>query len=154
MSRYLARLKAKIGQKSIPYELPKLPKGGFDSFGSDLGRGSSRNDGLPDPDETEIEERMGIAANSVSEPYLDAFGRLQCQELIAVSDDEQRQAVNDAGRFLDAWGALAGEFQWSPGELFDVPRHDERCRLVWFLKARRFARSVPLMRLRKAGDIS
>jgi hypothetical protein len=49
MSRYLARLKAKIGQKSIPYELPKLPKGGFDSFGSYPGRGFSRNDGPPGP---------------------------------------------------------------------------------------------------------
>jgi hypothetical protein len=71
MSRYLIRLKAKIGQKPIPYELPKLPKAGFDSFDSDLGRGSSRNDGLPDPAETEIEERMGMAAN--------AFARLQCR---------------------------------------------------------------------------
>jgi hypothetical protein len=62
------------------------------------------------------------------------FARLQCQKLITALDDEQRQAINDAGRFLDAWGALAGEFQWSPGELFDVPRHDERCGLAWFLK--------------------
>ena len=134
MSRYLARLKAKIGQKPIPYELPKLPKGGFDSFGSYRGRGFSRNDGPPDPDEAEIEERKGMAAESVPEPYLDAFARLQCQKLITVLDNEQRQAINDAGRFLDAWGALAGEFQWSPGELFDVPRHDERCGLAWFLK--------------------
>jgi hypothetical protein len=119
MSRYLARLKAKIGQKPIPYELPKLPKGGFDSFGSYRGRGFSRK---------------GMAAESVPEPYLDAFARLQCQKLITVLDNEQRQAINDAGRFLDAWGALAGEFQWSPGELFDVPRHDERCGLAWFLK--------------------
>ena len=44
------------------------------------------------------------------------------------------QAIDDAGRFLDAWGALAVEFQWPPGELFDVPRHDERCGLVWFLR--------------------
>ena len=134
MSRYLTRLKAKIGQKPIPYELPKLPKGGFDSFDSELGRGFPRTDGLPNPYEPEIDERMGMAAESVPEPYLDAFARLQCQKLIAVSDDGQRQAINDAGRFLDAWGALAAEFQWTPGELFDVPRHDERCGLVWFLK--------------------
>ena len=30
------------------------------------------------------------------------------------------QAIDDAGRFLDAWGALAVEFQWPPGELFDA----------------------------------
>ena len=74
-----------------------------------------------------------MAAGSVPEPYLDAFARLQCQKLITALNNEQRQAINDAGRFLDAWGALAGEFQWSPGELFDVPRHDERCGLIWFL---------------------
>jgi hypothetical protein len=47
-----------------------------------------------------------------------------------------RQSAGQAidGRFLDAWGALAVEFQWPPGELFDVPRHDERCGLVWFLR--------------------
>jgi hypothetical protein len=134
MSRYLARLKAKNRQDPIPYELPKLPKGGFDSFGSYPGRGFSRNDGPPGPDEDEIEERKGMAAGSVLEPYLDAFARLQCQKLITVLDDEQRQAINDAGRFLDAWGALAAEFQWSPGDLFDVPRDGKPGGLVWFLK--------------------
>jgi hypothetical protein len=84
MSRYLARLKAKIGQKPIPYELPKLPKGGFDSFDSYPGRGFPRNDGPPGPDEAEIEERKGMAAGRVPEPYLDAFARLKCQKLITV----------------------------------------------------------------------
>jgi hypothetical protein len=75
-----------------------------------------------------------MAAGSLPEPYLDAFARLQCQKLITVLDDEQRQAINDAGRFLDAWRALAAEFQWSPGDLFDVPRDGKPGGLVWFLK--------------------
>ena len=103
MSRYLARLKAKIGQKSIPYQLPKLPKGGFDSFGSYQGRGFSRNDGPPGPDEAEIEERKGMAAGSVPEPLMPLQGcnaKSQC----GVSDDDWRQAIDAAGRFLDAWG--------------------------------------------------
>ena len=64
-----------------------------------------------------------MAAGSVPESYLDAFARLQCQKLIAVLDDKQRQAINDAGRFLDAWGALAAEFQWVAGRSF---RHAAR----------------------------
>ncbi|MGI8568129.1 MAG: hypothetical protein ACR2KT_03110 [Methylocella sp.] len=33
-----------------------------------------------------------------------------------------RRAVDDAGRFLDAWGVLAVKFDWTPADLFDVPR--------------------------------
>jgi len=52
---------------------------------------------------------------------------------MAVSAGEWRRAIDAAGRFLNAWGAFAVEFQWTPGELFDVPRHGERCGLIWFL---------------------
>ena len=44
---------------------------------------------------------------------------------MAVSAEEWRRAIDAAGRFLDAWG--------TPGELFDVPRHGDRCGLIWFL---------------------
>jgi hypothetical protein len=39
-----------------------------------------------------------------------------------ISDAEWRQAIDDAGRFLDQWGSLAIELGWAAGELFDVPR--------------------------------
>lgn len=39
-----------------------------------------------------------------------------------VSDNDWRQAADDAGRFLDQLRSLAVEFQWSPAGLFDVPR--------------------------------
>jgi len=71
----------------------------------------------PDTDlEVEIEDRKGTAAGGVPEPYLDAWARLQCQKPMRVSDAEWRQAIDDAGRFLDQWGSLADEFQWTPGE--------------------------------------
>ena len=35
--------------------------------------------------------------------------------------------------FWTPWGALAVEFQWTLGELFDVPCHGERCGLIWLL---------------------
>jgi len=100
MTGYLARLKAKIQEKPIAHKLSKLLKAPFDSFGSDRsshvcpnqarcekpfdsfgsgqGRGFSENGGvsagLPEP-----QERIGMAAGSVPECYLEAWARLQCQ---------------------------------------------------------------------------
>jgi hypothetical protein len=68
------------------------------------------------------------------EPYLDAWARLQCQKPAHVTVEQWRQAVDDAGRFLDQWGSVAAEFQWPPGDLFDVPGGDGACGLVWFQK--------------------
>ena len=48
-----------------------------------------------------------MAMDSVPERYLDAWARLQCQKPTRVSDAEWRQAIDDAGRFLDQWGSLA-----------------------------------------------
>jgi hypothetical protein len=89
-----------------------------------------------DPDQVELEERKALAMGSVPELYLDAWARLQCQKPFSVSDAGWRQAIDDAGRFLDQWGSLAVEFQWAPRDLFDVPRIDGTCGLVWWLKAR------------------
>ena len=86
----------------------------------------------PDSHEVQIEERKGMA-DRVPEPYLDAWARLQYQKPMAVSAEEWRRAIDAVGRFLDAWGVSAVELQWTPGEWFDVPRHGERCGLIWFL---------------------
>jgi len=58
---------------------------------------------------------------SVPELYLDAWARLQCQNPMRVSDAEWRQAIDDAGRFLDQWGSLADEFQWWPSAATPPP---------------------------------
>lgn len=86
-----------------------------------------------EPDLVELEERKGMAADSVPEPYLDAWARLQCQKPMRVSDADWRQAIDDAGRFLDQWGSLAVELQWTPADLFDVPRDGGPGGLVWWL---------------------
>jgi hypothetical protein len=87
----------------------------------------------PEPDEAELEERKGMAMGSVPEPYLDGWARLHCQRPIAVSDKAWRQATDAAGVFLDQWGAIAAEFQWTVGDIFDVPRDEKPGGLVWFL---------------------
>src|SRR5450631_480807 len=68
------------------------------------------------------------------EPYLDAWARLQAQRRQAASDSEWRLAVIDAGLFLDRWGSVAADFQWSPDDLFGALR--DGCvtgALIWFV---------------------
>lgn len=70
-------------------------------------------------DVAEIDERAGVASDSVPALYLDAWARLNCQKPATVSVTEWRLALDDGGRFLDAWGSEAAKFRWTPGELFD-----------------------------------
>jgi hypothetical protein len=88
---------------------------------------------LPDPDEAGIEKCEGMAMNSVPEPYLDAWARLQCQKPVPVPEIQWRQAIDDAGRFLDQWGGHAVEFCWTPADLFEAPAYG-KSGLVWFLR--------------------
>ena len=83
--------------------------------------------------EVEIEERKAMAADSVPEPYLDAWARLQVQKPMGVSEADWRLAIDAAGRFLDQWGSLAVEFGWTPGDLFDVTPDCHTGGLIWFL---------------------
>lgn len=80
-----------------------------------------------------IEERAALAAECVPACYLDAWARFQCQRPVSIDLDAWLQAINDAGLFLDAWGADAGAMQWSAGQLFYVPRVGRPGGLVWQL---------------------
>jgi hypothetical protein len=75
---------------------------------------------ISEPDEAAIEERAGLAADTVPDVYLDAWARLNCQNPASASDAEWRLALNDAGLFLDGWGADAAALGWTPDQLFDV----------------------------------
>ena len=126
---YLARLKALVGEKRPPRQLTELTEGASVGFVSDPGRHVSFDDGAS---QAAIEERAGLAADCVPPVYLDAWARLNCQKPFAVSEAEWRLALDDGGRFLDAWGCDAAEMGWTPGELFDVKRG-----LAWELAGRR-----------------
>jgi hypothetical protein len=82
----------------------------------------------PDGVEAEIEERAGLASDRVPSPYLDAWARLCHQKPAGVSEAEWRQALDDGGRFLDAFGRRAAAIGWTSPELFDVTAG-----LVWRL---------------------
>jgi hypothetical protein len=81
----------------------------------------------------ELKDCRTVAAASVPEPYLDGWARLQSQRPASIPEFQWRQALNAAGRFLDEWGTLAETFDWSPGDLFDVPRDGRPGGLAWFL---------------------
>jgi hypothetical protein len=154
MTGYLARLKAKIQEKPKPHELSKLPKAPFDSFdsdrgrhicpnrpqhekpfdsfGSDKGKGFSDNEGLP----AELQERIGMAAGSVPERYLDAWARLQVRQPATVTETQWRQAIESAARFFGQWGKLAADFGWMPGDIFDIPTSDGCSGLIWWTAGR------------------
>jgi hypothetical protein len=84
-----------------------------------------------------IEERAAIISETCPAPYADTFARLNHQRPITVSDAQWSRALDDAGRFLDDWGAEAAATQWSAGELFDIPREGKPGGIVWQLKGER-----------------
>jgi hypothetical protein len=84
-----------------------------------------------------IEERAAMISETCPAPYSDTFARLNHQKPMAVSDAQWSRALDDAGRFLDDWGAEAASMQWSAGELFDIPREGKPGGILWQLKGDR-----------------
>ena len=70
-----------------------------------------------DPDD--LEERAAMAMEGgVPALYVDAWARMQVVHPICLSRQEWERLVDDAGRFLDAWGEAAVSLGWSSEELF------------------------------------
>ena len=67
-----------------------------------------------------IEERAALVSETCPAPFVDAFARLNHQKPSAVSAARWRLALDDGGRFLDAWGPEAAALRWTPGDLFDA----------------------------------
>jgi hypothetical protein len=61
-----------------------------------------------------IEERAGLGADHLATGYLGAWARLNDRKPFNVSEAEWRQALDDGGRFLDAWGTEAATMRWTP----------------------------------------
>ena len=92
------------------------------------------NSAGPDDFEAAIEECAALCADWVPAPYLDKWARLNYQKPSRVSDAQWRRALDDGGRFFDAWGSLAAEWGWNIAELFDVPSHSQFGGLFWFIE--------------------
>ena len=54
-----------------------------------------------------------------------------------VSEAEWRQALDDGGHFLDAWGWVTESgWAWTMRELFDIPSLGKPGGLIWRLRGR------------------
>ena len=82
-------------------------------------------------DDAAFDECAGMAADSVPAVYLDEWARLNCRRPANVTEADWRQALDDGGRFLDAWGSMAAEWQWSVADIFDVSAG-----LIWKIAGR------------------
>ncbi len=70
-----------------------------------------------DPDE--LEERAAMAMEGgVPALCVDAFARMQVVHSILLAREQWARIVDDAGRFLDAWGEAAVRLGWSSDDLF------------------------------------
>jgi hypothetical protein len=97
--------------------------------------------------------RLAMSSDSVPAVYADAWGRLQCQKPYGVTEAAWRQAVDDAGRFLDQWRNLAAEFEWSPGDLFDAPHDGKLAGLAWWLRGETVRSFGPEHAVTEAGSV-
>jgi hypothetical protein len=71
-------------------------------------------------DELAEAERAAIAVvdGRVPTAYADAWAAFQIRKPRHASDGDWYRAVDDAGRFLDAWAELALSFGWRPLDIF------------------------------------
>ena len=139
MTGYLARLKAKIAQTPLPQEPSKASKGAFEGFEGDAGRHVSRIDAGSAPVVDEAErEAIAIELGGVPEIYAKAFAAIQAHPPADIPQNRWERFIDDAGRFLDQWGAEAERLGWAPEELFGLDpiapmaRYD-RMGLIWML---------------------
>jgi hypothetical protein len=80
--------------------------------------------------EAQIFERQAFAEieGGVHPSFVAGFVRLQMSLLEGANEAEWYQAINDAGLFLDSFGAKAAAFGWSPDDVFAASG------LAWALK--------------------
>jgi hypothetical protein len=142
----LARKRLALSRGTVPNAVPagQTPSGETNGTPGTLGTiGTAGTIAAPfldrDPiaDADAITERAALAADSVPACYLNAWARLQCQRPSSVDPETWRRTIDDAGSFLDAWGAHAATLEWMAGDLFDIPREGRAGGLVWQLKGER-----------------
>jgi hypothetical protein len=90
--------------------------------------------GAPTPEEekrAQLLEREAFAAveGGVHPTFVAGFAKLQMSQPAGTKEAVWHQAINDAGLFLDSFGAKAAAFGWSPDDVFS------EFGLAWALKS-------------------
>lgn len=99
----------------------------------------------PTPLETNFTERAAIIEFDASIPreWAEGFALLQCMERPPnVPEERWLQVIDDAGRFLDSWGAKLAALGWSTEEVLGVHPQRPEARLdssglVWSIRGRK-----------------
>lgn len=94
-------------------------------------------------------ERAAIAVvdGQVPTAYADAWAAFQIRKPGDASAGDWYRAVDDAGRFLDAWAALALDFGWRPTDIFGP------LGLAWFCTGERVRALGPGNAITASGRI-
>jgi hypothetical protein len=93
-------------------------------------------------DACDVDERAAIAIHDggIPDGYGEAFARLQTAQPIGVDHSRWLRVIEDAGRFLDQWGAEAERLQWTADDLFRKPTvmkaANADCGLCWAISGR------------------
>lgn len=92
------------------------------------------------PSDEEERSAIALVEGQVPAIYAVAFAQLQVNRPPGPPEWMWRQAINDAGLFLDEWGRRAEHLGWAPDDLFSPPIEGQPCGgLVWRLQGRRVA---------------
>jgi hypothetical protein len=73
-------------------------------------------------------EAFSAIEGGVHPTFVAGFARLQMTQPAGTNEADWHQAINDAGFFLDSFGAKAAAFGWSPEDVFAASG------LAWVLK--------------------
>lgn len=94
-------------------------------------------------------ERAAIAIvdGRVPTVYADAWAAYQIRKPSHATAREWYRAVNDAGRFLDAWAGLALSFGWAPFDIFGPVG------LAWFCAGERIRALGPNSAITASGRV-
>jgi hypothetical protein len=118
VSKWLARALAEI--RCGP-RVPIVPLGpiGREGHGPSDTSSSPEAETAPDSFGGDLDERAAMAIEGGVPPlYVSAFAALQALRPVGLDDLHWLQAIDDAGRFLDAWGRQAEALGWPAASLF------------------------------------
>jgi hypothetical protein len=120
-------------QKCPSFQVFRAFRAEHDKAGNEHSRPGTTAGTFAADDDIAVAERYAIAIELAHVPpaYAGAWAAFQRRKPGRVAEADWRRAVDDAGRFLDEWAALAFEFGWRSSDIFGADG------LAWFCTGER-----------------